>query len=34
MKRGGKFIFDVFTPKNYEGKGESNPWYLNEGSGF
>lgn len=34
MKIGGKFIFDVFTPKNYEGKAESNAWYLNEGGGF
>ncbi|WIV12485.1 class I SAM-dependent methyltransferase [Proteiniborus sp. MB09-C3] len=34
MKEGGKFIFDVFTPKNYEGKQESKDWYLNQGSGF
>lgn len=34
MKFGGKFIVDVFTPKNYEGKGESDTWYLNEGEGF
>lgn len=34
MKPGGKFIFDVFTPKNYEGKVENNKWYINEGSGF
>lgn len=34
MKNGGRFIFDVFTPKNYEGKVESKSWYLNEGSGF
>ena len=34
MKDGGKFLFDVFTPKNYEGKAENNTWYLNEGSGF
>lgn len=34
MKVGGKFILDVFTPKNYEGKGESHTWYLNEGEGF
>lgn len=34
MKVGGKFIFDVFTPKNYEGEQESNDWYLNQGSGF
>lgn len=34
MKKGAKFIFDVFTPKNYEGKTESNTWHLNDGSGF
>jgi ubiquinone/menaquinone biosynthesis C-methylase UbiE len=34
MKSGGKFIFDVFTPNNYEGKTEANTWNLNEGSGF
>ena len=34
MKEGGKFIFDVFTPKNYEGKQESSNWYLHQGSGF
>lgn len=34
LKSGGKFIFDVFTPKNYEGKTENNTWYLNEGGGF
>jgi len=34
LKSGGKFIFDVFTPNNYEGKKESNKWYLNDGSGF
>lgn len=34
LKSGGKFIFDVFTPKQYEEKGENNSWYLNEGSGF
>lgn len=34
MKVGGKFILDVFTPKNYEGKCEGNTWYLNEGEGF
>lgn len=34
MKSGGKFIFDVFTPKNYQGKMESTTWYFNEGSGF
>ena len=34
LKSGGKFIFDVFTTKNYEGKRESQSWYLNQGSGF
>lgn len=34
MKEGGKFIFDVFTPKNFEGQMESNNWYVNEGNGF
>lgn len=34
LKSGGKFIFDVFTPKNYERKTESYTWHLNEGSGF
>ena len=34
LKDGGKFIFDVFTPNNYEGKVESNTWGINDGSGF
>lgn len=34
IKSGGKFIFDIFTPQNYNVKKESNTWYLNEGSGF
>ncbi len=34
LREGGKFIFDVFTPKQYEGKEESSSWYLNEGAGF
>jgi len=34
LKDGGKFIFDVFTPNNYESKNESNTWGLNDGSGF
>jgi SAM-dependent methyltransferase len=34
LKSGGKFIFDVFTPKNYDGESERQSWYLNEGSGF
>jgi SAM-dependent methyltransferase len=34
LKAGGRFIFDVFTPKNYVGKEESNNWYMCEGSDF
>lgn len=34
LKSGGKFIFDVFTPKHYEGKTESNSWYSCESGGF
>ncbi len=30
----GKFIFDVFTPRHYEGKNENSHWYMNYGSGF
>lgn len=34
MKKGGKLILDVFTPKQYEEKLENNTWSLNEGGGF
>lgn len=34
LKTGGKFIFDVFTHNQYDGKKESYTWDLNEGSGF
>jgi SAM-dependent methyltransferase len=34
MRTGGKFIFDVFTLKEFEDKKESNTWYVSEGSGF
>lgn len=34
MKKGGRLIFDVFTPNQYEGKSETNTWELHEGSGF
>ncbi|MBP2629630.1 MAG: SAM-dependent methyltransferase [Firmicutes bacterium] len=34
MKYAGKFIFDVFTPKSYEGKSESNVWSLSDAGGF
>jgi SAM-dependent methyltransferase len=34
LKDGGKFIFDVFTPNNYEVKVESNTWGINDGSGL
>lgn len=33
MKKGAKFIFDVFTPKQYEDDEETHNWYLEE-SGF
>jgi SAM-dependent methyltransferase len=34
MREGGKFIFDVFTPKNFENDKESSHWYVHQGSGF
>ncbi|MBU9711193.1 class I SAM-dependent methyltransferase [Evansella tamaricis] len=34
LKPGGKFIFDVFTRKEFEDKEENHTWYLSEGSGF
>lgn len=34
LRKGGKFIFDVFTPKQYEGAKESSMWYINQGGGF
>ncbi|QVK17535.1 methyltransferase domain-containing protein [Mycoplasmatota bacterium] len=34
LKKGGKFIFDVFTPIYYKGKTESTNWSLNEEGGF
>lgn len=34
LKHGGKFIFDVFTPKQYEGITENNNWYFSERGGF
>lgn len=34
LKKGGKLIFDVFTPKQREDKKEGNTWYLEEGGGF
>ncbi|TCO77927.1 class I SAM-dependent methyltransferase [Marinisporobacter balticus] len=34
LKPEGKFIFDIFTQKEFENKKESNSWYLSEESGF
>lgn len=34
MKKGGKFIVDVFTLNEFKDRKESNTWELNEGSGF
>ncbi len=34
LKKGGKLIFDVFTPARYEGKKETMSWSINEEGGF
>lgn len=34
LKKEGKFIFDVFTSKEYENLKESNTWYISEGNSF
>lgn len=34
LKSGGKFVFDVFTSKEFENKTESNTWYISEEGGF
>ncbi|WP_026476811.1 class I SAM-dependent methyltransferase [Alkaliphilus transvaalensis] len=34
LKPGGKFIFDVFSLKEFEGKNENNTWYMSEESCF
>ncbi|KAB3531553.1 class I SAM-dependent methyltransferase [Alkaliphilus serpentinus] len=34
LKKGGKFILDVFSPKFFDSKKESNIWYMEEGGGF
>lgn len=34
LKPGGKLIFDVLTPKHFEGKPESTDWYVSEKQGF
>lgn len=34
MKTGGKFIVDVFTLNEFEGKEESNTWYISEEASF
>lgn len=34
LKPGGKFIFDVFSEKEFEDKKETHTWYIREESGF
>lgn len=34
LRKGGRLIFDVYTPLQYEGKNESNSWYCSKTSGF
>ncbi|SCY30096.1 class I SAM-dependent methyltransferase [Alkaliphilus peptidifermentans] len=34
LKPGGRFIFDIHTPKQYEGRKEENTWYVEEKNGF
>lgn len=34
MKKGGEFIFDVHTPRQYADHQDRNVWYLCEGEGF
>ncbi|MBS4538949.1 class I SAM-dependent methyltransferase [Clostridium sp. D2Q-11] len=34
LKKGGKFIFDVFTIKEFEDKKENNTWYVSEKGGY
>lgn len=34
LRKGGKLIFDVFTPLQYEGNHERNNWYSSKTSGF
>lgn len=34
LKKGGKFIFDVFTMMEFAQKKESNTWDVSEGSSF
>lgn len=34
LKQGGKLIFDVLTPKHFEGKPERTDWYVSEKQGF
>lgn len=34
LKPGGMLIFDVFTPRNYDGKKESKEWFVSEKNGF
>jgi SAM-dependent methyltransferase len=34
LKPGGKFVFDVFTLKEFEDKKENKTWYISKESGF
>jgi len=34
LKPGGKLIFDVFTPRQYDGTKESKEWFINGKNGF
>ncbi|MDR3119853.1 MAG: class I SAM-dependent methyltransferase [Clostridiales bacterium] len=34
LKPGGLFLFDVFTPEQYAGRGESASWFVCENGGF
>ncbi len=34
LRKGGKLIFDVFTPLQYEGRNETTRWYFNDSAGF
>lgn len=34
LRTGGKFIFDVFTPNQYIGRGEERSWTIYEKGGF
>jgi len=34
LRKGGKFIFDVFTQNEFKDKEENNSWYVSEGSSY